>query len=94
MGQADKGGDRNASILLGRNYNPVVPVLPTAKGDLDKHHVCHQDLVDLLDGIIFRLVQVLGGGGGVQKPLDYGVNQCIIQRKLNYDCLNDQDISC
>ena len=60
VGNSDKGGVDNASILLGRKGKPEVAVLTSVEVALDQCRVHRQDLVALLYGGVFGIDLVLG----------------------------------
>ena len=51
----EKGGTREASILLGREVEVEVAVLASTKVALDRRCVCHKELLGLLDGGVVQL---------------------------------------
>ena len=60
VGKADKRGVGNTIILIGRKGKPEVAVLTSVEVALDRRRVCHQDLVALLYGDVFRIEILLG----------------------------------
>ena len=61
VGQANGGGVRYASILLGQKDVPEVAVLTSTEVDLDQRCIQHQDLMYLLDGGVVGIECMLGG---------------------------------
>ena len=60
VGRVDKGGSREASILIGREDEAEVAVLAYSEVTLNLRRVFCQELVGLLDGGLFRLARELG----------------------------------
>ena len=56
----EKGGSGYVCILFGREDEAEVAVLASTKVTLNRRRVHCQELMDLLDGGVVRLVEVLG----------------------------------
>ena len=67
-------------VMIGQKYDPKLNVMNDSKGDINQRRFRYQELMDLLDGIVFGIERVIGKVGNPMKTVsnDEAVNMTSI----------------